>query len=197
MISYNLYLITDPAYSDEKIIDALNAKVDVVQLREKNISSKAFYEKALKYKNICKQHNTKFIINDRVDIALAVDADGLHIGQSDLELKICRKIFPNKIIGVSATNLNEAIKAQQDGADYIGVGSMFPTITKNDAKFVTIDELKQIQKCITIPIVCIGGINLQNINELTKENINNFAICSEILNKPSPSDEVKNFRAKI
>ncbi len=197
MINYNLYLITDPAYSDEKIVDALNAKVDVVQLREKNISSKDFYEKALKYKNICKEHNTKFIINDRVDIALAVDADGLHIGQSDLDIKICRKIFPNKIIGVSATNLDEAIQAEKDGANYIGVGAMFPTITKNDAKLVTIDELKEIQKQISIPIVCIGGITLQNIDTLTKENITNFAICSEILNKKSPSDEVQNFRNNI
>lgn len=193
-MNYNIYLITDPAYEDEKCIEAIKAGVDIVQLREKDLSSKEFYQKALHYKQLCEKYNTKFIINDRLDIALAVDADGLHIGQNDLDIEICKKLFPNKIIGVSVTNYEEAILAQKQGASYIGVGAMFPTITKSDAKFVTLKELKKIGTDVTIPIVCIGGINLTNAKTLLDYKIAGLAICSEILSHINPKNQVEKFK---
>ncbi len=193
-MNYNIYLITDPMYSLKKTITAMKAGTNLVQLREKNISSKDFYNKALEYKKLCKQYDTKLIINDRIDIALAVDADGLHIGQDDLDLKICKKLFPNKIIGVSVTNLKEAITAQENGATYIGVGAMFQTTTKSDAKYVTLSELEEIKKQIKIPIVCIGGINLENAKSLLEYNIDGLAICSEILSHNNPDIQVTRFK---
>ncbi len=197
MESYNIYLIGDAKYSDEAHIKALVAGVDVFQIREKNISTKDFYIKALKYKEICEQHKTKFIVNDRIDIALAVSADGLHIGQDDLDITICKKLFPNKIIGVSVTNLEEAIIAEKNGATYIGVGAMFETNTKSDAKYVSIEELKKIRRSVKIPIVCIGGINLENASSLIECDIEGLAICSEILKSDNISEVVSNFKKKF
>lgn len=162
---YQLYLVTDRNCLQQQTLEqaveqAILGGVTLVQLREKAIASKEFYERALRIKAICHHYNVPLLINDRVDIALAVEADGVHIGQSDLPCRVIRQILgKDKIIGVSARTAKQAIQAQADGADYLGVGAMFATSTKQDAKTVSVETLNDIRQSVSIPIVAIGGIN--------------------------------------
>ena len=162
---YRLYLVTDRNCLQQQTLEqaveqAILGGVTLVQLREKAIASKEFYERALRIKAICHPYNVPLLINDRVDIALAVEADGVHIGQSDLPCRVVRQILgKDKIIGVSARTAQQAIQAQADGADYLGVGAMFATSTKQDAKTVSVETLNDIRQSVSIPIVAIGGIN--------------------------------------
>ena len=154
----------------------------MIQLRDKDTSGKDFLEKAMKLRSLTKKYNVKFIINDRVDIAMLCDADGVHVGQSDISADMVRKLIgKEKIIGVSARTVEEAIKAKEDGADYLGVGAMFTTTTKLDAKSVTIDKLKEIKKTVDLPVVAIGGLSLNNIDELKEANVDGYAVVSAIL----------------
>lgn len=154
----------------------------MLQLREKEASGKEFLEKAIKLRELTKKYNVKFIINDRVDIAMLCDADGVHVGQSDIPANEVRKIIgKDKIVGVSARTIKEAMVAKENGADYLGVGAMFTTTTKLDAKSVTIDQLKAIKKEVKLPIVTIGGLSLNNIEKLKECNIDGFAVVSAIL----------------
>ena len=161
---YRLYLVTDRNCLQQQTLEqaveqAILGGVTLVQLREKAIASKEFYEHALRIKAICHHYNVPLLINDRVDIALAVEADGVHIGQSDLPCGVVRQILgKDKIIGVSARTAQQAIQAQADGADYLGVGAMFATSTKQDAT-VSVETLNDIRQSVTLPIVAIGGIN--------------------------------------
>ena len=133
-------------------------------------------------KKITDKYNIPLLINDRLDIALAVDAAGVHVGQSDLPCSVVRKIIgEDKIIGVSAGNLEIAVKAEKDGADYIGVGAMYATGTKKDAKLTSMDELKKIRENVSIPIVVIGGINRERVQDFKKTKINGLAIVSAII----------------
>ncbi|MCS8592338.1 thiamine phosphate synthase [Enterococcus faecium] len=188
-IDYRLYLVTDPHLFStntltEAIEQAIEGGVTLVQLREKELDSGPFYEEALEIKQLTKSQNIPLIINDRVDIALACDADGIHIGQSDLPIEIVRKLIgKDKIIGVSVQTLQEAIEAENGGADYLGIGAMFPTTTKEDAIQVTNDELKKICQKVSIPIVLIGGINQQTIPYFKDFPIQGFAVVSAILAK--------------
>lgn len=151
-IDYTLYLCTDrdlmsSATIEENVELAIKGGCTVIQLREKNCSSKEFYDLAVSVKKITDKYNVPLIINDRVDIAMAVDAAGVHIGQSDLPADVVRRIIgDDKIIGVSTAKLDEALKAVKDGADYLGVGAMYSTDTKTDARPVTMEELKEIRK---------------------------------------------------
>ena len=162
---YRLYLVTDRNCLQQQTLEqaveqAILGGVTLVQLREKAIASKEFYERALRIKAICHHYNVPLLINDRVDIALAVKADGVHIGQSDLPCGVVRQLLgKDKIIGVSARTAQQAIQAQADGADYLGVGAMFATSTKQDAKTVSVETLNDIRQSVSIPIVAIGGIN--------------------------------------
>lgn len=188
-INYKLYLVTDQDVVGNRdlihsIEESIQGGATIVQLREKNCSSLEFYELALKVKEITSKYNVPLIINDRLDIALAVKADGLHIGQEDLPLLVARKLVgEDMIIGVSATTLEEAMLAQKQGADYVGIGSMYPTSTKLDAKHVSLENLRLIREAITIPIVGIGGISEANVSELMEINIDGVAIVSAILGK--------------
>lgn len=190
-IDYTLYLVTDRTLmSTERLETAVEQAIlggcTVVQLREKDCSTLDFYNTAVKIKEVTSHYNVPLIINDRIDIALAVDANGVHVGQSDIPAKIARKLIgSDKILGVSAANLEEAIKAQKDGADYIGVGAMFSTLTKTDAKLTSIDELKEIRKHISIPIVVIGGINKNTIPKFHGINIDGIAVVSAIISQPN------------
>ena len=190
-IDYTLYLVTDRTLmSTERLETAVEQAIlggcTVVQLREKDCSTLDFYNTAVKIKEVTSHYNVPLIINDRIDIALAVDTDGVHVGQSDIPAKIARKLIgSDKILGVSAANLEEAIKAQKDGADYIGVGAMFSTLTKTDAKLTSIDELKEIRKHISIPIVVIGGINKNTIPKFHGINIDGIAVVSAIISQPN------------
>lgn len=190
---YRLYLVTDRNCLQQQTLEqaveqAILGGVTLVQLREKAIASKEFYERALRIKAICHHYNVPLLINDRVDIALAVVADGVHIGQSDLPCGVVRQILgKDKIIGVSARTAQQAIQAQADGADYLGVGAMFATSTKQDAQTVTIASLTQIRQAVTLPIVAIGGINhttlpaLQQALQAADTSIDGVAVVSAIL----------------
>lgn len=186
-INYRLYLCTDRDLMTTQTIEesvelAIKGGCTIVQLREKDCSSKDFYDQALRIKKVTDYYQVPFIINDRVDIALAVDADGVHVGQSDLPAKIVRSIIgKDKILGVSAATIEEAKKAVIDGADYIGVGAMNATATKTDARSVTIDGLKAIRSQVSIPIVAIGGINKQTIPMLKGTGIDGVAVVSAIV----------------
>lgn len=186
-IDYSVYLVTDrDLMSTETIEEAIEQAIaggtTLIQLREKECSSLDFYNTAVNVKEICDKNKVPLLINDRLDIALAVDADGVHVGQSDLPASVVRKIIgEDKIIGVSAGNLKDAVKAERDGADYIGVGAMYATGTKKDAKPTSLETLKEIRKNVNIPIVVIGGINKDRIKDFKGTNINGVAIVSAII----------------
>ena len=189
-IDYTLYLCTDRKLMTTKTVEesvelAIKGGCTVVQLREKDCSSIEFYALALRVKEITDKYNVPLIINDRVDVALAVDADGVHIGQSDLPASVVRKIIgEDKILGVSASTLKEAVLAMNDGADYLGVGAMYTTATKTDAKDVSMDELKMIRNIVSIPIVVIGGINKSTINNFKGLGIDGVAVVSAVVAQP-------------
>ena len=167
---------------EESVEQAVKGGCTVVQLREKHCSSKEFYELAVRVKEITDRYHVPLIINDRVDIALAADAAGVHIGQSDLPASVVRDIIGNdKILGVSASRLEEAVKAVEDGADYLGVGAMFATNTKADARPVTMEGLKEIRAAVDIPIVVIGGINMNTLAQFKGTGIDGLAVVSAII----------------
>jgi len=193
-IDYSLYLVTDrdlmyAASVEECVEQAVRGGCTVVQIREKTASSREFYETAVRTKKITKKYGIPLIINDRADIALAVDADGLHIGQKDLPYKEARRIMgKNKIIGVSANSLTEAAAAAAEkGVDYLGVGAMFTTGTKKDANSISIDELRRIRDKIKLPLVAIGGINKNNISLLADTGIDGIAVASAVVSQKDAS----------
>ena len=190
-IDLSLYLVTDKSDDVEKFLktieDAIKGGVSVVQIREKTAETLDFYNLALKVKEITTKYNVPLIINDRVDIALAIDADGVHVGQSDMPCEVTRKLIgTDKILGVSAATITEAKKAQKDGADYIGTGAVFPTATKDDAPSITKQNLKEIVESIDIPVVAIGGINNDNASELTDTGIAGLSVVSAIMSADDP-----------
>ena len=184
---YRLYLVTDRELLRGRdlchsIEQAIKGGVTLVQLREKSVSTKEFLEIALQVKDVTSRYGIPLIINDRADIALAVDADGLHVGQDDLPLIKARELVgPDKIIGVSVSTVAEAVLAQQQSADYLGVGAIFPTLTKTDAHKVSLDELQLIKEAVTIPVVAIGGINQTNAKQVMDTGIDGLSVVSAIL----------------
>lgn len=201
--SLNLYLVTDSNILRERdfykcIEEAIKSGVTMVQLREKEASGKEFLEKSIRLREITRKYNIPLIINDRVDIAMICDADGVHVGQSDIDVKYVRKLIgEDKIIGVSARTVEQAKKAKKDGADYLGIGAMFSTSTKTDAKNVSSKTLNEIIKEVHIPFVLIGGINLENVCELKKFNPDGYALVSGILSATDISNRVKLWKDKI
>ncbi|WP_305514789.1 MULTISPECIES: thiamine phosphate synthase [unclassified Methanobrevibacter] len=195
-LNLSLYLVTDENDDEEKFLktieDAINGGVSVVQIREKTKDTLDFYNLALKVKEITAKYNVPLIINDRVDVALAIDADGVHIGQSDMPCDVTRKLVgPNKIVGVSAATIDEAKKAEKDGANYIGTGAVFPTATKDDAPKITKKDLKEIVESINIPVVAIGGITLDNASELTNTGIKGLSVVSAIMSSDNPRESAE------
>ena len=193
-IDYSVYLVTDHRDKTDaeflKVIEeAINGGTTIVQLREKTASTKDFYDLALKVKEITSKYDVPLLINDRIDIAIAVDSEGVHIGQDDMPADIARRIIgEDKILGVSASTVNEAIKAESDGADYIGSGAVFPTATKDDADAVSKQQLKDIVNSIDIPVVAIGGINLDNAGTLKDTGIAGFSVVSAIMSAEDPRE---------
>lgn len=198
-INYHLYLCTDQKLMTTKTLEeaveqAILGGCGVVQLREKEASAREFYETAVRIKQVTDQYHVPLIINDRVDIAMAVDAAGVHVGQSDLSASVVRKLIgEDKIIGVSTANVVEAIKAEKEGADYIGVGAMFATSTKNNTRSVSMDTLKEIRKNVKIPMVVIGGINQKNAPSFTGIGINGFAVVSAVIAQPDIQKAAREF----
>ncbi len=191
-IDYSLYLVTDRDLLGGKelsktVQQAIQGGVTVVQIREKNVSSLEFFQVAVAVKAVTEKYNVPLIVNDRADIALAVDAAGLHIGQDDLPLVAARKLLgPDKIIGVSTATLEEALLAQSQGADYIGVGAIYPTKTKGDADSVSLPELQAIKAAVQIPVVAIGGINSSNLQAVIKTGVDGAAVVSAIIAAEDP-----------
>lgn len=190
-IDLSLYLVTDNSENEKKFLktieEAILGGVSVVQIREKTAETLEFYNLAIKVKKITTKYNVPLIINDRVDVALAIDADGVHVGQSDMPCDITRKLIgENKILGVSAATIEEAKKAENNGADYIGTGAIFPTTTKNDAPSITKKDLSDIANSINIPVVAIGGITIENANELKNTGISGLSVVSAIMNAEDP-----------
>ncbi|MBP0725676.1 thiamine phosphate synthase [Bacillus sp. RG28] len=202
-IDYKLYLVTDRNVLGNRdliqsVEEAIQGGATVVQLREKNCSSLDFYNLAIKLKKVTSKYGVPLIINDRLDIALAVKADGLHIGQEDLPLTVVKTIVgDDMIIGVSANTLEEALLAEKQGADYVGIGAVYPTDTKLDADYLTLDDLRSIRKAISIPIVGIGGINEKNAVEVMGTNIEGVAIVSAILGKQDVKQAAQELLRKI
>ena len=203
MKELKLYLVTDSDILRERnfynsIEEALKGGVTMLQLREKNASGKEFLEKAIKLRELTKKYNVKFIINERVDIAMHCDADGVHIGQSDIPANKVRELIgEDKIVGVSARTVEEALIAKENSADYLGVGAMFTTTTKLDAKSVSIEKLKEIKKAVDLPIVAIGGLSLNNIDKLKVCNVDGYAVVSAILGAPNIKLECEKWIEKI
>lgn len=200
LIDYSVYLVTDQFNLSEDeflntIEEAVKGKTTIVQLREKDSDTRDFYELALKVKSITDKYDIPLIINDRIDIAQAVDCAGVHLGQSDMPCAAARRILgEDKIIGISATTYDEAIQAQIDGADYLGVGAIYPTDTKTDAGISTHDDLMKIKEDITIAKVAIGGVKEDNTQEIiTKYDFDGVAVVSAIMLSANPKETSENF----
>lgn len=181
-----LYAVTDRHWLDKRSLkevvkESLDGGVTFVQLREKTLEDDKFLEEAKELKQLCKEYNVPFVINDNVDIAIAMDADGVHVGQSDMEAgNVREKLGPDKIIGVSAQTVEQAVLAEQRGADYLGVGAVFPTGSKDDAVEVSHETLKAICEAVSIPVIAIGGISVGNVKELAGSGIVGIAVISAI-----------------
>ena len=201
-MDYSLYLVTASFdYQEDAFLqvveEAIKAGVTLVQFRDKTATSRDAYALALKLKAITDRYAVPLIINDRVDLALAVDAAGVHIGDDELPVDVVRKLIgSDKILGVSAKTLARAEEAYQQGADYLGVGAIFPTTTK-DSSLVTVDTLRIITSQVPIPIVAIGGIHLDNMDQLKDTGIKGISVVSEIMLADSVPDRVRQLRTNL
>ena len=181
-----LYAVTDRSWLNAETLysqveKALEGGATFVQLREKHLDHDAFLQEAKEIKELCAKYQVPFVLDDDVELALEVGADGVHVGQSDMEAGMVReKLGPDKIIGVSAQTVEQALLAEKRGADYLGVGAVFPTNSKDDAKEVTYETLKEICEAVSIPVVAIGGITHDNIKELAGSKIDGIAVISAI-----------------
>ncbi|WP_338813079.1 thiamine phosphate synthase [Bernardetia sp. Wsw4-3y2] len=199
MIDYSLMFVTDDSITDDTIFfrvleDSLKGGATIIQLREKSCNTDSFYKRALTSKLLCHSYNVPLIINDRIDIALAVDADGVHIGQADMPYKIARKLVgDSKIIGLSVSDSQQAIEANKLTVDYIGISPIFDTHTKKTdlAPSLGIEGLKMIRKLFSKPIVCIGGIKKENVVDIIKNGSNGIAVVSAISKAEYPEQETK------
>ncbi len=198
-----LYAITDRTWlngrSLEDVVEqSLMGGVDMVQLREKNLDFNSFLESAIKIKKLTEKYNVPLIINDNIEVCRQSNADGVHIGQGDTPLSKAREILgKDKIIGVTAKTIQQALEAQLNGADYLGVGAMFGSTTKKDAIPLTFQQLADIRKSVTIPIVAIGGINANNIDKFANTNVDGIAVVSAIYGQTDIKSATENLLAKI
>lgn len=181
-----LYAVTDRSWVGDKTLimqveETLRGGATCIQLREKELTEEQFLKEAFQIKDLCLKYHVPFIINDNVEVAMKCGADGVHVGQSDMNACDVRKLIgEDMILGVSVQTVEQAVKAENNGADYLGVGTVFPTSTKLDADFVSYDTLKAICETVSIPVVAIGGINLENILELQGSGICGVALVSAI-----------------
>lgn len=185
-----LYAVTDRAWLGDKTLswqveESLKGGATMIQLREKHLDHEHFLKEAKEIKELCRKYQVPFLINDDVDLAVEVDADGVHVGQHDMEAgEVRKKIGPNRILGVSAQTVEQVLLAQQAGADYLGVGAVFPTGTKDDADAVSIQTLGEICRAVSIPVVAIGGIGQHNVMQLAGSGICGIAVVSAIYAQP-------------
>ena len=190
-----LYAVTDRAWLKENedltsvCESVLENGATFLQIREKDLDEGTFEQEAEALKKLCARYHVPFVVNDSVEIALDIDADGVHVGQSDIKGRDIRSMIGNeKILGISAGTVEEAIAAEKAGADYIGVGAVFGTSTKKNARNLTVEKLKEISESVSIPVVAIGGIGASNIMELTNSGIDGVAVVSAIFAAESPGE---------
>ncbi len=199
----SLYAIIDTQYLDNRRHDEVAAQIldggaRIIQLRDKHLPKKELLPIAEQLKGLCGKYNALFVVNDYLDIAMASNADGLHVGQDYLPLKAARKLLPiDKIIGCSVENVSQAVTAEADGADYIAAGAIFPTESREDTQAFGIDILKDIKKKISLPLVAIGGINLNNMEEVLAAGADSIALISAIMQADSPEEATRNIIDKI
>ena len=191
-----LYAVTDRTWLGNRTLvqqvkETIIGGATFIQLREKALSFEGFVEEARKIKKLTDQYQIPFVINDDHQVALAVDADGVHVGQGDMDAGELRKRMGDKILGVSAQTVEQAIKAEADGADYIGVGAVYSTTTKTDANLVTLETLQEICSRVSIPVVAIGGLNENNILNLKGTGVDGVALVSAIFSKPDITGATK------
>ncbi len=201
-LDLSLYVLTDEYLIKKDIGKAVEKAIKggatVIQYRAKNKDSRTMYKEAQEIKKICDRYNVPLIINDRVDIALAVNADGVHVGQEDLDVEVVRRIIGfDKIVGLSTKNLKQVKEANYLPVDYIGFGSIFPTETKEDAKVSGIENLKKAIEISLAPIVAIGGINLSNIDEILNVGCTNIAVVSAVFKGKNIEENAKKLKNKI
>ncbi len=195
-----LYAVTDRTWLKgetlyEQVEKAIKGGVTFVQLREKNLDDESFLSEALEIQKLCKKYNIPFIINDNVEIARRINADGVHVGQSDMKAGNVRAILgEDKILGVSAQTVEQALLAEKEGADYLGVGAVFPTGSKSDADDVSLETLKEICSAVSIPVVAIGGIGADNVSELENSGISGIAVISAIFAAEDIESATKNLK---
>lgn len=188
-----LYAVTDQSWLKEGqsllsvCEDVLKNGATFLQIREKDLDAVLFEAEAAKLKDLCARHKVPYVVNDSVEIALAIDADGVHVGQSDIRGRDIRSLIgPERILGISAGTVEEAIAAENAGADYIGVGAVFGTSTKKNARNLTVEKLKEISSAVSIPVVAIGGINGKNLMDLCGSGVDGVAVVSAIFAAEDP-----------
>ena len=199
-IKLSLYVITDENLLKkrnlaEAIEQAILGGADVIQYRAKHKSSREMYQEANLIKKVCDKYNKPLIINDRVDVAMAVNADGVHVGQDDLDVEVVRRLIGfDKIVGLSTKNLKQVKEANSLPVDYIGFGSIFPTETKEDAKVAGLEELKKVLKISVQPVVAIGGINENNIQSVLDAGCENVAVVSAVFKDKNIQQNTKRLK---
>lgn len=201
--SLKLYLVTN-RYQDslesflEKVETACRSGVTIIQLREKNLTTNQYYQLAKQVKEITDAYQVPLIIDDRLDVCLAVDAAGLHIGDDELPVSVARKVLgPEKILGVTAKTVKRALEAETAGADYLGTGAIFPTTTKENAPITLISTLKTICQRVAIPVVAIGGLTSENIDQLTGTGIAGVAVVRDLMQAEDIEAKVHAFLTKL
>ncbi|WP_225742467.1 thiamine phosphate synthase [Streptococcus sp. Marseille-Q5112] len=198
-----LYLVTN-RYQDslksflEKIETACRSGVTIVQLREKNLTTNQYYQLAKQVKEITDAYQVPLIIDDRLDVCLAVDAAGLHIGDDELPVSVARQVLgPDKILGVTAKTVKRALEAEEGGADYLGTGAIFPTTTKKNAPITLISTLKTICQRVAIPVVAIGGLTSENIDQLIGTDIAGVAVVRDLMQAEDIEEKTQAFLTKL
>lgn len=198
-----LYLVTN-RYQDslenflEKVETACRSGVTIIQLREKNLTTKQYYQLAKQVKKITDAYQVPLIIDDRLDVCLAVDAAGLHIGDDELPVSVARKVLgPEKILGVTAKTVKRALEAEEGGADYLGTGAIFPTTTKENAPITLISTLKTICQTVAIPVVAIGGLTSENIDQLSGTGIAGVAVVRDLMQAEDIEAKTQAFLTKL
>ncbi len=203
MRDLQLYVITDRSVIGDKALihiveAAIEGGAEVIQLRDKNVSARELVEIGKELRALCRDKGVLFIINDRPDVAVAIDCDGVHLGQDDLPIEAARRVVgPDRIIGVSTHSLDQAVRAQEQGADYIGVGPIFATPTKKDYRPVGLKLILQIKEKLSIPFVAIGGINENNIDEVIEAGAECVAVVRAVMGAESPAKAARKLREKI
>ena len=198
-----LYLVTN-RYQDslenflEKVETACRSGVTIIQLREKNLTTNQYYQLAKQVKEITDAYQVPLIIDDRLDVCLAVDATGLHIGDDELPVSVARQVLgPEKILGVTAKTVKRALEAEEGGADYLGTGAIFPTTTKENAPITLISTLKTICQTVAIPVVAIGGLTSENIDQLAETGIAGVAVVRDLMQAEDMEAKTQAFLTKL